>query len=176
MTGYTIYIVFAIIGLMFLVITITKNVSNNKDDESGDGNKYPYKINGKFMSSAEKSFFHVLNRQVEPDKIVFAKVKLSDVLVPTITGNEKQGFLNKVLQKHVDFLVCDPMTLTPVYGVELDDKSHARASAKAADAFKDNAFAAAGLSLIRIKAKQGYNPDEIKSLITQGLSKSKEQR
>ena len=54
-----------------------------------------------------------------------AKVRLADVFF--VAGpNENAAARNRIAAKHVDFLLCDPATMRPLAGIELDDASHAR--------------------------------------------------
>jgi len=61
----------------------------------------------------------------------------------------------------VDFLLCDPKTLKPVFAVELDDSSHEHSARQERDAFVEEVFAAAQLPLMRIPAQQAYNTHEL---------------
>jgi len=57
----------------------------------------------------------------------------------------------------MDFFLCALDTIKPIAVVELDDGSHQRESVKERDQFKDAAFRAAGLRLVRIVARRAYN-------------------
>ena len=55
---------------------------------------------------------------------VFAKVRMLDLFyLPKGTKN-RMGWNGRIIQKHVDFVICDPKTLGPVTCIELDDASH----------------------------------------------------
>jgi hypothetical protein len=47
------------------------------------------------------------------------------------------GWRNRIARKHVDYLLCDPGSMRPVLGIELDDASHERAAREARDQFVD---------------------------------------
>jgi len=57
--------------------------------------------------------------------------------------------MNRIDRKHVDFLLCDPATMRPLLGVELDDASHQRRDREQRDRLMEQAFAAAELPLAR---------------------------
>jgi very-short-patch-repair endonuclease len=76
------------------------------------------------------------------------------------TENWRSSF-NRISSKHIEFLLCSADTLDPVLVVELDDSSHSTANRRAANAFRNNVFQAAGLPLLRIPARAAYNPREI---------------
>jgi hypothetical protein len=64
----------------------------------------------------------------------------------------------------VNFLLCDPRTLKPVFASEPGDASHACPDRQEQDAFVKEVFAAAKLLLIRIPARQAHNRSELIAL------------
>jgi hypothetical protein len=65
-----------------------------------------------------------------------------------------QTYTNRVDRKHVDFLLCDPRTMRPLDGLELDDRSHQRSDRQQRDEFVESVFTAARLPLVRIPANR----------------------
>jgi hypothetical protein len=63
---------------------------------------------------------------------------------------EYRVYTNKIDRKHVDFVLCNPETLRPLAGIELDDKSHERADRRQRDSFVEGVFEAAGLAFARL--------------------------
>ena len=120
----------------------------------------PYRLRDDFLSAAELSFFRVLTLVVKDRVVILAKVNLADIFF-VARPNENQTYRNKIDRKHVDFLACDPTTMKPLFGVELDDKSHSRSDRVERDIFVDQVFQVAGLPLIRIPAKAGYDPNQL---------------
>jgi hypothetical protein len=94
--------------------------------------------------------------------VLTTKVSLGDLFYPK-TGDrgENLRYRNKIDRKHVDFLLCDPQTMHPLMGIELDDASHSRKSRQERDAFVDRVFEVAGLPLVRVPAQASYTPREI---------------
>ncbi len=91
-----------------------------------------------------------------PECIVLAQVQLSRVL------GVKKGFSfnewnNRINRMSLDFVVCLKDS-TVVAAVELDDKTHEKTSRVEADAKKEKALSAAGVSLIRWQVSE--LPDE----------------
>ena len=117
----------------------------------------PYLVRDDFLSPAERSYYHVLNMAVGDWAIVFPKVSLADLFYAK-TGSHRinTSYTNRIARKHVDFLLCEPQSLTPLLGIELDDSSHSRAARKQRDAFVDQVFAAAGLPLLRQPVQFAY--------------------
>lgn len=128
------------------------------DDAPTDG-PLPYRLRDDFLSPAEQSFYRVLRTVVADRGIVCPKVNLADLFF--VPGRDGQSHRNRIDRKHVDFVVCDPATLRPVAGIELDDSSHARADRQQRDAFVERVFAAAGLPLVRMPVRSAYAPAEL---------------
>jgi len=124
----------------------------------------PYRLRDDFLSAAEHSFYRVLCSALGERAIVCPKVNLADIFF-VVRPNENYAYRNKIDRKHVDFLICDPATMKPRCGVELDDTSHSRRDRQQRDEFVDKVFEAAGLPLVRIPAKASYSISEILALI-----------
>ena len=117
------------------------------------------------LTAAERAFYSALCRAVEADWQVFAQVRVADLLtVPRETRN-RQSFVSRITSKHVDFVLCDRQTLTPVAALELDDSSHLLANRRQRDIFLDAAFEAAGLPLLRVPVRGSYDAAELHALI-----------
>ena len=127
---------------------------------------FPYRIRDDFLSPAERSFYHVLGRVAGPRFLICPKVSLADLFyVKSGNPQEYRIYTNKIDRKHVDFVLCDPQTLTPIAGIELDDKSHEREDRKQRDDFVEGVFTAAGLKLLRVRVQHGYSPQELAAMI-----------
>jgi|SRR3990172_5617910 len=100
--------------------------------------------------------------------LVFPKVGLSDIFFVR-RSNKSLAAFNKITSKHVDFLICDPGGLNPVFGIELDDSSHESSKRMARDDFVDELFDTAGLPLIRVPVKVSYDTRELGALFREAL-------
>jgi hypothetical protein len=132
--------------------------------------EFPYALRDDFLSPAEQSFYRVLKTVVGERFVICPKVALADLFFAK-TGDFRQNrvALNRIDRKHVDFLLCEPKTMRPVVGIELDDKSHDRPERKERDAFVEGAFAAANLPIMRVPVQRGYTTAELNSLLSQHL-------
>lgn len=141
--------------------------TDSSDDPTAlSPSRLPFRLRDDFLSPTEVSFCRVLMSAVANRLIVFPKVNLADLFfVATGNARENRILLNRIDRKHVDFLLCDPATLRPVVGIELDDSSHQRPERQARDALVDDVFAAAGLPLIRIPARAGYAAAEVEGAL-----------
>jgi hypothetical protein len=116
-------------GVLFLVVFLLKELAL-RQPRGG----YTYRRNPKFRSPAEVDFYRALTSAVSAQYVVFAKVRLLDVIVPA--GQYRyQTHLNKVMSKHVDFVLCDRVRHVVTAVVELDDSSHSTSKAIARDEF-----------------------------------------
>ncbi|MCB9108760.1 MAG: DUF2726 domain-containing protein [Anaerolineales bacterium] len=88
--------------------------------------------------------------------VVLSKVRLADIFFVK-RPYENKSYFGRISQKHVDFLLCDPKTMKPVVGIELDDGSHQQAKRKTRDAFVEQVFESAGLPLIQIPNQRAYS-------------------
>ena len=125
----------------------------------------PYRQRDDFLSPAEFSFYRVLTTAIGNRAVICPKVGLGDIFYVARSEN-KQSFKNKIDQKHVDFLLCDPTTMKPRLGIELDDASHGRADRVERDRFVDRVLEAAGVPLVRFPARSGYAPKTLAAQIT----------
>lgn len=132
-------------------------------DETSSKIEYPYHQVDEFISPAELNFFFNLKAVVGDSAQVFSKVKLSDLFYAK-TGDfgRNRSYNNRIDRKHVDFLLCDPKTLKPILGIELDDKSHQRADRQERDDFVNHVFEAAKLPLMHISVQRSYSQSELK--------------
>ncbi|MBN2706596.1 MAG: DUF2726 domain-containing protein [Deltaproteobacteria bacterium] len=96
----------------------------------------PYKIRDDFLSPAEKNFYLVLRGCVSEWADVCPKVNLGDLFFASCSNfGERQSYANKINRKHVDFLLVDRITASPLIGIELDDRSHNQQNRKDRDEF-----------------------------------------
>ena len=159
-------VIFALVmGIIFLVKIYGGKQAVSIDD-------IPYRKKDYLLTKAELSFYRVLKNVIDDDLLIFSKVRLADLLwLPKGTKN-RQAYLNKIMSKHVDFVLCESNTLSPVLAIELDNSSHQKSSRRERDKFVDDVFHKAGLPLLRIQAKRSYSPGELSLAIKQEMDNS----
>ena len=133
-----------------------------------DPDPLPYRLRDDFLSPAEASFFHVIKSILGNSNAICCKVSLADIFF-VVRPNENKSAFNRINRKHVDFLICDPRTMHPLFAVELDDSSHNRPDRIERDAFVDSVFEAAELPLLHIPVRSGYNTAELGVLFQNAL-------
>lgn len=159
---------FLIVVIVLLAVTgvLARRLLQQRGVSAGP-TTFPYYARKALFTAAERSFLGVLEQAVEGRYRVFGKVRLGDVL--GVKGGtpaaERRRALNRVLAKHVDFVLCHPETLSIAALVELDDSSHRRPSRRARDAFLQRACAVAGMPLVRFPVRASYALGEVHSKI-----------
>lgn len=125
----------------------------------------PYQRAKALFSPAERSFLGVLDQAVGPDHRVFGKVRVADLATvkPGLSNAARQGALNRIASKHVDFIVCRARDLGLVCAVELNDKSHSSQRAQARDDLLAKVCQAINLPLLTIPAKPAYSSQELRA-------------
>jgi hypothetical protein len=140
----------------------------------------PYQKKRWFFSHAERVFFHVLGqavRQIDRELVIFSKVRLADLVIMTqgTRGTAYWRARGRISQKHADFILLRPApsgeagALEPVLVVELDDASHEREDRRRRDALVDAIYQRAGLPILHIPARQGYDVRQLAAQIRKTL-------
>ena len=120
----------------------------------------PYASKGILLSNAETSFFHVLRSMTKDYLAIFPHVALRD-LVTVIDQTNYYTHYNKIDRKQVDFVLCNPKTLKPVFVIELDDSSHNRPDRKERDVFVEEVLANAKIPLVRVPVQYNYDQKQL---------------
>jgi predicted RNA-binding Zn-ribbon protein involved in translation (DUF1610 family) len=156
------------------IIEFISDLLFEKEETFSSKIDYPYCLSEEFITPAEQNFFFNLQAVVGESAHIFSKVKLGDLFYAK-TGDygKNRSYMNRIDRKHVDFLLCNPKTLQPILGIELDDKSHQRADRQERDDFVNHVFEAARLPLLHFPVQRSYSHDEICSKISPYLSKEK---
>lgn len=132
------------------------------------------------FTPAERDFLCALDQAVGKDWRVFGKVRVVDLLAP------HRGFAvrlcrratRRISRQRIDFVLCRPGDLAPVCAIELDESLPGRRSSKGyskmlrhrRDVFLVEAFAGAGLPLMKMDMHCAYAPAELRIRIEAALS------
>lgn len=133
----------------------------------GRGTGHRFESRRALMSPGELKFFRSLEGALAGNLRVFSKVRLADIVQPANTGNRSAWYsaFGVIQSKHVDFVVCDPVTMEFRLVVELDDKSHERADRAERDQKVDEILAQAGIPVLHLPARSAYSIEEIRRRI-----------
>jgi hypothetical protein len=126
--------------------------------------RLPYFAKDTLCSRGELAFYRVLNHAVPDGLAISMKTRLADIIGCTAEG-WKSGYGAKISQKHVDFVIFDPITTAILLVIELDDKTHDLADRKTRDVFVDAALKAAGVAILRVPAAREYDLDLLREQI-----------
>lgn len=127
-----------------------------------------YRAKQALLTPGERAFFPVVESVLpdiaqhldRPPLRAFAKVRLADLIEPDCPGGRGTPYMSwfgRIKSKHVDVVVVDADTFAVACVIELDDRSHRTASTQKSDAVKDEALASAGIPLLRVPARAGYD-------------------
>lgn len=124
--------------------------------------RLPYRLREPFLNRTEAALFRLLTELMGSRYVICPKVALTDLFM-IVRPNENVHFFNKIFHKHVDFLLCNPKTFAPSFGVEIV-KSISKDGMREADKFISELFADAGVPLVHIPTNDGYEPSDIIAL------------
>lgn len=98
------------------------------------------------------------------------KVRVADVITCS-DADWRRGFGGAISQKHLDFVLCEPRTTRIILAVELDDRSHEAPHRQRRDRFLNDTLQAAGIRLLRVKARAQYSAEIIRLLVNAALGR-----
>jgi len=124
--------------------------------------RLPYRLRDQFLSTPELALLRVLQNMVQGHYVICPKVSLNDIFY-IVRPNENVHFFNKIFRKHVDFLLCEPDTLKPAFGIELV-KPIAKIETREADKFMQDLFLSAGLPLVHVPSNDHYDENDLVEL------------
>ncbi len=134
----------------------------------------PYRLRENFLSSPEMALFRRLQEMVGERYMICPKVALTDIFT-IVRPNENVHFYNKIFRKHVDFLLCDPQTMKPAFGVELV-KPIAKTETRSSDQFIEDLFLSEGVPLVHVPLGDHYEMTDLVHLFQLAVMKTKETR
>jgi hypothetical protein len=130
---------------------------------------FPYQRKS-LLSPAELAFYKVLKAAIGDRFVILLKVGVRDLC--EITHREvNQAAFNRVAAKHVDFVLCDQVTLHPLVAIELDDSTHYRRERADRDAFVNEVFRVIGVALIRHRVQMTYDTAAIERWVDSALAR-----
>jgi hypothetical protein len=131
--------------------------------------RLPYRLREPFLSTTELALFRLLTEMMGSRYVICPKVALNDVFY-ILRPNENVHFFNKFFRKHVDFLLCDPKSFAPAFGIEIV-KPVAKDSAREADKFMEDLFTDAGIPLVHVPSSQKYDASDVVALFQLAVAK-----
>jgi hypothetical protein len=137
--------------------------------EKGSGIAIPkVMVSNRFVSEAEANFFRVLQRVVGTRGHVLAQVSLKQLLFLPGSNQSNPGravWQNKINQRSIDFVVCDPSTLRPLVAIELHEPSHTKPERQTRDEEVEDLLEAAGLPMCGVLSSRNYDTRELEATV-----------
>lgn len=151
---FFVIIAVVIIGFIFLGIQRTKSV-------------YPYMRGQPLFTPAEQHFYQSLVQAVGVRGLVFAKVRIADVLMPkkNLDRSQWQQAFNKIACKHFDYVLCKKDDFSVMVVIELNDRSHNKPRRRKRDIFVRGACKTAGIQLCEFAVQRHYKIEQIRSIL-----------
>ena len=125
--------------------------------------KGAYKKSWMFSYNEKDAYFKLKRIADELGYIVFAKVRLLDLLEPVKGSQKYKTYFYKIQAKHVDFVLCDHK-LVARYIIELDDSSHNTPERQTRDKFVNEVVESVGYKIIHTKSVDNSLKQQIRPL------------
>jgi hypothetical protein len=159
------------VEILFVVIVIAAVLSllvALKAKQTKPDNELGYVSRDALFSPA---FLGVLEQALDSRYRVFGKVRLGDIVKPAkgLSPSKRTTAMNRINQKHVDFVICAAADLALVGVVELDDKSHGREDRAKRDGLVDQALDMARIPIVHFPVKNGYAVQEVQAKLSEIL-------
>lgn len=112
------------------------------------------------LTEPELACFNTLDSVAGKDYYIMAKVSLSDIAV--VKKGVDQNRLKKAAKSHIDFILCDRVTLAVVCAVELEDVgAAAHKDTRSADLLQE-----VGVKVFHLPVKTSYSMPDIQKMLT----------
>lgn len=131
--------------------------------------KPEYRKSKSVLTYRERILLRAIRRAVAGDYTILMKVRMGDFVWLANEPQDRKFHSNQVQCKHVDFLLCDKVTIEPLLVVELDDSSHKKYDHAERDKFKDDTFDAVGIPYIRVQIQDKYDAEILKKQIREKI-------
>ena len=140
------YIVLAILLGVVFAVEIGKLLSaRRRSDADSPSPSSRYRTRSSVMNKSERAFFFELQKQLPQGYYIFPNMRIAD-FIDAVDGSGFYNRRNKILPKHIDFLICDQY-FKPIVAVEVNGSSHRRADRVERDELVRKIFADANLPL-----------------------------
>ncbi len=113
-----------------------------------------YRKRYQLMNSSEASFFFLMQKYLPENYFIFPKMRIADI-IETMDGKGYYKQRNKILPKHVDFVICDK-NLKTVCAIEIDGKSHDTQKMQERDEQVEYIFESVGIPLERVRVGDDF--------------------
>lgn len=117
------------------------------------------------LNHSELTFYKYLQLNIPTYISIMAKVRLADIVKPILRGKSYIVAKNRIISKHIDFVLIDNNTSEIKALIELNGKSHQRLDRITRDTFIQELTQSINLNFFTIKVKSQYNLDDIGEIL-----------
>lgn len=125
--------------------------------------KPEYRKSKSVLTYRERILLRAVRRAAAGEYTVLMKVRMADFVWLANEPQDRKFHNSQILCKHVDFLLCDKLTVEPLLVIELDDSSHKSYDHAERDRFKNETFDAVGIPYIRMQVQEQYDTDDLRT-------------
>ncbi len=151
---------FAVLIIMVLTMKLIRRKKSSLPIQEVSKNDIP-----SLLTEPELACFNTLDSVAGKDYYVMAKVSLSDIAV--VKKGVDQTRLKRAAKQgksHIDFILCDRVTLAVVCAIQLEDVGAASASQK--DTRSADLLQEVGVMVFHLPVKTSYSMPEIQQMLT----------
>lgn len=112
---------------------------------------YQYAKKGSIATRVELIFYQRLVNIAGDRYQIVPQAHLSSFINHKIKGQNWRGAFSVINGKSIDFLLCEKMTLQPVYAIELDDATHLKEDRIKRDQLVEGILREINIPLVRFK-------------------------
>jgi len=162
--GYLYFIIF--LCFAYIIKEKFRLVREDEDPKVKEDVTLPYVLGESILSENEKAFYTILRSSVGRKAVICPKVGLKEIfVVDEDVGKDYMRYFGKISRKHVDFLLCDTVTLKPICGIEINPVGRVKKNKQERAEFINKIYNDAGFTLIRMPAKAEYTKKEVDSAL-----------
>jgi hypothetical protein len=147
----------AVLVIVALIVQLMRRRKSSLPIQEASRNDIP-----SLLTEPELACFNTLDTVAGKDYYIMAKVSLSDIAV--VKKGVDQNRLKRASKSHIDFILCDRVTLAVVCAIELEEVGAAAASRK--DTRSAELLQEVGVMVFRLPVKTSYSMPEIRQILT----------
>ncbi|MEK7613814.1 MAG: DUF2726 domain-containing protein [Patescibacteria group bacterium] len=147
---FLLVVIFVLLGIVYFFKSLESLPSKKKEIH-----RLYYRTRSSILDKREMAFFYELQKQLPAQHYIFPKMRIADILETTAQGREYYRQRNKILPKHIDFLICDS-NFQPLIAIELNGFSHQRKDRIDRDVLVKNIFESATMKLVFVNVGDSF--------------------
>lgn len=167
------FIIFIIIVCFFIFLKYLNDNGFFTENETTHQEKIitpsylPYRMKKTMMTDHERFLFNNLRIILGNYYDIYPQINLDKIFYIDCQRSSKYylGWLRKINQKSVDFLIVEKNTQFPVFAIELDDSTHETKDRIERDKFVGEMFKRNNFSLVRFNPGH-YSIEELKIVLS----------